>query len=80
MKSMRSSIVDLLSEYFEKDMDDSVGSFYQKNKKINISISHWGAERFWTPCLLLKIMKLGLKLSHFESPEQNVVMGVFVRK
>lgn len=51
-----------------------------RSGKVSIYLSHWGAPRFWTPKLIKKIERLGLKLHHFEAREETVVLAVFEEK
>ncbi len=79
MKTIVQSLMELLNIYFDKEMEHCIGSVYkQKDKQyIDITISHWGKDDFWTSKLLSKVLKEGLVLIRFESPEEKVITGVF---
>jgi len=82
--SIRKKIAKILADEFKEDLAFGISNLYkEKGKKqqlISVTLSHWGKPRFWTSKLLVKVMKTGLKLDHFEAVEETVVMAVFELK
>ncbi len=74
--NLTKQLQDLMQAETQHALSFAVGKVPRK-KLIWVSLSHWGAPRYWTPKLIKKVEKLGLKLDHFEAGEETVILGVF---